>query len=76
MWYVSCRKIRLSAHGANRHQYHFVWIPKYRQRILKGELILFALFIKQGGIELKQINIAILNYCVISLSIIHSKTQN
>ena len=31
-------KIRLSAHGAYRHQYHVVWIPKYRQRILKGEL--------------------------------------
>jgi len=34
-------KIRLSAHGAYRHQYHVVWIPKYRQRILKGELKTF-----------------------------------
>ena len=34
-------KIRLSAHGAYRHQYHVVWIPKYRQRILEGELKAF-----------------------------------
>jgi len=27
-------RIRLSAHGA----YHIVWIPKYRKRILQGEL--------------------------------------
>lgn len=31
-------EIRLSAHGAYHHQYHIVWIPKYRKRILKGEL--------------------------------------
>jgi len=31
-------KIRLSGHGAYRHQYHIVWIPKYRKEILKGEL--------------------------------------
>jgi REP-associated tyrosine transposase len=31
-------KIRLSAHGAYHHQYHVVWIPKYRKKILKGEL--------------------------------------
>ena len=30
--------IRLSAHGAYHHQFHVVWIPKYRRRILKGEL--------------------------------------
>ena len=34
-------KIRLSAHSAYRHQYHVVWIPKYRQRILEGELKAF-----------------------------------
>ena len=34
-------EIRLSAHGAYRHQYHVVWIPKYRQRILEGELKAF-----------------------------------
>ena len=31
-------KIRLSGHGAYHHQYHVVWIPKYRKKILKGEL--------------------------------------
>ena len=31
-------KIRLSGHGAYRHQYHVVWIPKYRKEILTGEL--------------------------------------
>ncbi len=31
-------QIRLSAHGAYHHQYHLVWIPKYRKRVLKGEL--------------------------------------
>ena len=29
-------KIKLSAHGAYRHQYHVVWIPKYRRRVLKS----------------------------------------
>jgi REP-associated tyrosine transposase len=31
-------KIKLSAHGAYHHQYHVVWIPKYRKKILKGQL--------------------------------------
>ena len=31
-------KIRLSGHGAYRHQYHVVWIPRYRKGILTGEL--------------------------------------
>ena len=31
-------KTRFSAHGAYNHQYHIVWIPKYRKRVLKGEL--------------------------------------
>jgi len=31
-------EIRFSAHGAYHHQYHIVWIPKYRRRVLKGEL--------------------------------------
>ena len=35
-------EIRLSADGAYRHQYHVVWIPKYRKRILKGELKAFV----------------------------------
>jgi putative transposase len=31
-------KIRFSAHGAYRHQYHIVWIPKYRRKVLTDEL--------------------------------------
>ena len=31
-------KIKLSAHGAYHHQYHVVWIPQYRKKVLKGEL--------------------------------------
>ena len=31
-------EIRFSAHGAYHHQYHIVWIPKYRKKILKGKL--------------------------------------
>ena len=31
-------EIRYSAHGAYHHEYHVVWIPKYRKRVLKGEL--------------------------------------
>jgi putative transposase len=31
-------EIRLSAHGAYHHQYHIVWIPKYRKKVLEGEL--------------------------------------
>ena len=31
-------KIRLSAHGAYHHEYHIVWIPKYRKKVLKGEV--------------------------------------
>ena len=28
-------EIRLSGHGSYRHQYHIVWIPKYRKKVLK-----------------------------------------
>ena len=35
-------KIRYSAYGAYHHQYHIVWIPKYRRKILKGELKKFV----------------------------------
>ena len=34
-------EVRLSAHGAYHHKYHIVWIPKYRKKILKGELKAF-----------------------------------
>jgi len=30
-------KITLSAHGAYHHQYHVVWLPKYRKQVLQGE---------------------------------------
>jgi hypothetical protein len=35
-------KIRLSGHGACHHQYHIVWSPKYRKRIVKGDLKKFT----------------------------------
>jgi putative transposase len=31
-------EIRLSAHGAYHHQYHLVWIPKYRRKVLNKDL--------------------------------------
>ena len=31
-------QIRYSAHGAYHHQYHIVWIPKYRKRVIKGDV--------------------------------------
>ena len=31
-------EVRLSAHGAYHHQYHVVWISRYRKRILRGKL--------------------------------------
>ena len=31
-------EIRLSSHGAYHHKYHIVWIPKYRKKILEGQL--------------------------------------
>ena len=31
-------EIRFSAHGAYHHQYHVGWIPKYRKKILQGDL--------------------------------------
>jgi putative transposase len=30
--------VRLSAHGAYHHEFHIVWIPKYRKRVLKNKL--------------------------------------
>ena len=35
-------EIRQSAHGAYHHQYHIVWILKYRKRILKDDLKQFV----------------------------------
>jgi putative transposase len=31
-------KPQLSSHGTDQNEFHIVWIPKYRNRILKGEL--------------------------------------
>ena len=31
-------EIKISAHGAYHHQYHVVWIPKYRRKTLYGQL--------------------------------------
>ena len=31
-------EIKLSAHGAYKHQYHIVWIPKYRRPLLKADI--------------------------------------
>ena len=35
-------EVRLSAHGADQHQYHVVWIPQYRRRILRGAIKVFV----------------------------------
>ena len=35
-------EVRLSAHGAYQHQYHVVWIPQYRRRILRGAIKSFV----------------------------------
>ena len=35
-------EVRLSGHGAYQHQYHVVWIPQYRRRILRGAIRLFV----------------------------------
>lgn len=35
-------EVRLSAHGAYQHQFHVVWIPKYRRRILRGSMESFV----------------------------------
>ncbi len=44
-------EIRYSAHGAYHHQYHIVWIPKYRKRILKGEV---KEFIEKRVLDIQQ----------------------
>ena len=44
-------EIRFSAHGAYHHQYHVVWIPKYRKKILKGEL---KAYLEKGLLTIQQ----------------------
>ena len=56
---------RYSAHGVYRTQYHIVWMPKYRRRILnpgmKGYLlrILPKILKQMPGVEIEEINIQI-----------------
>ena len=56
-------EVRLSAHGAYRTEYHIVWIPKYRRRVLnpgaRGYLLkLFPSILKQmPGCEIVEKNI-------------------
>lgn len=42
---------RLSSHGAYRHEYHIVWIPKYRRRVLKGGV---KTYVEKGLMEITQ----------------------
>jgi putative transposase len=44
-------KIRFSAHGAYHHQFHVVWIPKYRRKVLKGEL---KRYLEQGLFDIQK----------------------
>jgi len=62
-WYVPCMDIRLSGHGAFRTQYHVVWIPKYRRRILNPGLaaylprVLAKILREMPGVEIDEINV-------------------
>ena len=55
--------IRLSGHGAFRTQYHVVWIPKYRRRILNPGLaaylprVLAKILREMPGVEIDEINV-------------------
>jgi len=44
-------EIRFSAHGAYHPQYHVVWIPKYRKKILKGDL---KAYLEKGLVTIQQ----------------------
>jgi hypothetical protein len=44
-------KIKLSAHGAYRHQYYIVWLPKYRRKVLKGTL---KQYLEKGLFEIER----------------------
>ncbi len=58
-------EIRFSGHSSYRTQYHIVWIPKYRRRILKPGLAsylrkLWPKLLRQiPGVELLEQNIQI-----------------
>ena len=34
LWYTGQMETRLSGHSAYRTEYHIIWIPKYRRRVL------------------------------------------
>ena len=42
---------RFSAHGAYQHQYHVVWIPKYRKKIRKGDR---KTYLEKGLLTIRQ----------------------
>jgi REP-associated tyrosine transposase len=44
-------KIRFSAHGAYHHQFHVVWSPKYRRKVLQGEL---KRYLEQGLFDIQK----------------------
>ena len=56
-------EIRQSAHGAYYHQYHIVWIPKYRKRVLKGDLKQF-LEQRLGDVETYHPEVEIQKYSI------------
>ena len=39
-------KIRSSAYGAYHHQYHVVWIPKYRKKAVGFRILIWVLHFK------------------------------
>jgi len=51
MFYREGMEIKLSAHGAYRHQYHVVWISKYRRRVLKRGV---KTYVERGLKEISQ----------------------
>jgi len=44
-------EIRYSSHGAYHHQFHVVWIPKYRRKVLTGEL---KQYLEQGLFDIQK----------------------
>ena len=44
-------EIKFSAHGCYRHQYHIVWIPKYRRKVLKAGV---KTYVERGFQELME----------------------
>ncbi len=58
-------EVRLSAHTAYRTQYHVVWIPKYRRKILNPgvrgylEKLFPHLLREMAGVEIVELNIQV-----------------